>query len=221
MDEHDFSSKIDSITPSPAQLRALTHPIRLRLLGLLRIDGPQTASDLARRTGLNTGSTSYHLRMLAKNGFIEKDQDRSKGRKLFWKSSNTATVTNTPHQDDPEAQTKMDAMYGFQQMVAAEYSRQMLAATSQWQTLAPEWQDASTLSDFPIRVTAQEAKGIVHRIASILLDELHKHPLQNAGESPETNPDDDTQAFTIQLLAFPLHAALSGDLQDDEYDEGE
>jgi DNA-binding MarR family transcriptional regulator len=78
MDEHDFSSKIDSITPSSAQLRALTHPIRLRLLGLLRIDGPQTASDLARRTGLNTGSTSYHLRMLAKNGFIEKDQDRSR-----------------------------------------------------------------------------------------------------------------------------------------------
>ncbi len=62
-----------SITPSPQQLKALTHPTRLRMLGLLRIDGPATATTLAQRLGLNTGATSYHLRQLAQHGFVVDD----------------------------------------------------------------------------------------------------------------------------------------------------
>jgi hypothetical protein len=35
----------------PRQMRALAHPLRLRLLGLLRMDGPATASTLAEEVG--------------------------------------------------------------------------------------------------------------------------------------------------------------------------
>ena len=64
---------LTSITPSPAALKALSHPVRLRMLGLLRIEGPATATSLAARLGLNTGATSYHLRHLAQHGFIVDD----------------------------------------------------------------------------------------------------------------------------------------------------
>ncbi|MGB0191497.1 MAG: helix-turn-helix domain-containing protein, partial [Nocardioides sp.] len=50
------------MTPGPEQLKALTHPVRVRMLGMLRIDGPATSTTLAQRLGLNTGATSYHLR---------------------------------------------------------------------------------------------------------------------------------------------------------------
>ncbi len=42
-------SRVDnsSITPTPQQLRALTHPVRLRMLGILRTEGPTTATALA------------------------------------------------------------------------------------------------------------------------------------------------------------------------------
>ena len=40
---------ITSIAPDPTALKALAHPLRLRMLGLLRIDGPATASGLAER----------------------------------------------------------------------------------------------------------------------------------------------------------------------------
>ena len=43
-----------SITPDIAGLRALSHPVRLRMLGLLRSEGPATATSLARDTGLIT-----------------------------------------------------------------------------------------------------------------------------------------------------------------------
>ncbi len=51
-------------------LKALTHPLRIRLLGMLRQDGPATASELAVRTGESSASTSYHLRVLAKYAFV-------------------------------------------------------------------------------------------------------------------------------------------------------
>ena len=66
---------LTSITPTPAGLKALSHPVRLRMLGLLRTEGPATATTLAARLGLNTGATSYHLRQLAQHGFIVDDDD--------------------------------------------------------------------------------------------------------------------------------------------------
>ena len=38
--------ELSSITPDPTALRALSHPIRLRILGLLRVDGPSTRLSL-------------------------------------------------------------------------------------------------------------------------------------------------------------------------------
>ena len=61
-------------------LRAMAHPLRLRLYGSLVKDGPATASELARRLDESSGATSYHLRMLAKYGFIEDDRERNRGR---------------------------------------------------------------------------------------------------------------------------------------------
>ena len=48
-----------------AAMRALAHPLRMRMVGLLRAEGPATASGLAERLGVSSGLTSYHLRALA------------------------------------------------------------------------------------------------------------------------------------------------------------
>src|SRR5579862_3303759 len=65
-------------------VRALTHPLRLELLDLLRFEGPSTASRLARRVAESSGATSYHLRQLARHGFIERDP-RDGGREVWWR----------------------------------------------------------------------------------------------------------------------------------------
>ena len=65
-------------------VRALTHPLRLELLDLLRFEGPSTASRLGRRVGESSGATSYHLRQLARHGFIERDP-REGGREVWWR----------------------------------------------------------------------------------------------------------------------------------------
>src|SRR5689334_9068168 len=73
------------------QLRTLAHPMRMRLIGLLRKEGPATATALAQRTGTNSGQTSYHLRQLAEAGLVEDDTERSNGRDRWWRASHEAT----------------------------------------------------------------------------------------------------------------------------------
>lgn len=57
----------------PVALRALAHPVRLRLLRLVREHGPVTGAQLAERLGESTASVSYHLSVLARHGFVEPD----------------------------------------------------------------------------------------------------------------------------------------------------
>ncbi|GFN05848.1 hypothetical protein Smic_44040 [Streptomyces microflavus] len=56
---------------SPEVLKALSHPLRLRILRHLGAAGPATSTTLAAALGENTGTLSYHLRMLERSGLIE------------------------------------------------------------------------------------------------------------------------------------------------------
>ena len=95
------------ITPSGAGLRALSHPTRLRMLMLLRLEGPATATQLAQQLKLNTGATSYHLRQLAEHGFIEEDHERGDARDRWWKAAHQSTrmgMTSRPEEEAEDAE---------------------------------------------------------------------------------------------------------------------
>ncbi|MFS0691610.1 helix-turn-helix domain-containing protein [Streptomyces nitrosporeus] len=89
MDNDDSRRMLDP-GGDPAALKALTHPLRLRLLGLLRQHGPATASELAATTGESSASTSYHLRVLAKHAFVQEAEHRD-GRERRWKAVHSVT----------------------------------------------------------------------------------------------------------------------------------
>ncbi|WP_433292978.1 ArsR/SmtB family transcription factor [Actinoplanes sp. CA-030573] len=67
-------------------LKALAHPLRQRLLTWLQRNGAATSADLAAVFGEDRGATSYHLRQLARFGFIAEDSRRSAGRRRYWKA---------------------------------------------------------------------------------------------------------------------------------------
>ena len=68
------------------RLRGLAHPTRVRILNLLEVDGPATATLLADRLHLRSGSTSWHLAKLAEHGLVEEIPDRGSRRERWWKS---------------------------------------------------------------------------------------------------------------------------------------
>ncbi|MBC6461034.1 winged helix-turn-helix domain-containing protein [Actinomadura sp. HBU206391] len=73
------------ILDDPGRLKALSHPLRRRILHRLRAHGPATSTTLGEVLGANTGTTSYHLRQLEKYGFIEEIPERSAGRERWWR----------------------------------------------------------------------------------------------------------------------------------------
>lgn len=73
-----------SIT-DPTVLKALAHPLRLKLLAELGRRGQATATELAAALGESSGSTSYHLRQLHRHGFVVDDPDAGRGRERVWK----------------------------------------------------------------------------------------------------------------------------------------
>src|SRR5215207_258866 len=59
-------------------LKALAHTRRQAILQQLYRKGPATSTGLARDLGWNTGATSYHLREIARYGFVEELPERAR-----------------------------------------------------------------------------------------------------------------------------------------------
>ncbi|NSC19858.1 helix-turn-helix domain-containing protein [Streptomyces albus subsp. chlorinus] len=68
----------------PATLKALAHPLRLKILRQLAVTGPATSTALAEVLGENTGTLSYHLRRLERAGLVEDDPDHAAGGRERW-----------------------------------------------------------------------------------------------------------------------------------------
>jgi DNA-binding transcriptional ArsR family regulator len=75
--------EIRQITDSRV-LAAMAHPLRRRLMDVLRVDGPATASLLSEHTGQAVGNISHHLHALAACDLIEQAPDLARDRRERW-----------------------------------------------------------------------------------------------------------------------------------------
>jgi DNA-binding transcriptional ArsR family regulator len=66
--------------------KAMSHPLRREMLRHLDEHGPATSTTLAGALGENTGTTRYHLRVLADAGVIEEVPERANGRERWWRT---------------------------------------------------------------------------------------------------------------------------------------
>ena len=79
----------------PRIMRALAHPARIAIWQHLGLEGPATATECAAVVGLSPSACSYHLRTLAKYGFVAEDTAHSHdGRERPWRA--TVTALNVP-----------------------------------------------------------------------------------------------------------------------------
>ncbi len=181
-----------SITPTPQQLKALTHPTRLRMLGMLRVDGPATATTLASRLGLNTGATSYHLRQLAQHGFVVDDESQGNGRDRWWKAAHRSTSTDHVV-EDPDVRETAEA---YLQSVVVVMTELMQRAVEELPLVPDEWSDATTFSDWVVKLSPRRAKALVEALATTLSD--------------IEEDDEGAEDFVVQLSAFPYPGRVGG-----------
>ncbi|WP_431925084.1 winged helix-turn-helix domain-containing protein [Nonomuraea jabiensis] len=150
----------------PRVLKAVSHPLRVRLLGLLRSDGPATASELGRKVGESSGSTSYHLRELFKYGFIEEDDDRRDGRERRWRARHRYTSWDAGAMSaTAEGREAIRIMH----LRQAEMVQRVLEEfdTAEW---SRDWVDAAGMSDDMISLPPAALREFNDRAEELLRD---------------------------------------------------
>jgi predicted ArsR family transcriptional regulator len=179
-----------SVTPSAAGLRTLSHPTRLRMLMLLRLEGPTTATRLAQQLGLNTGGTSYHLRQLAEQGFIVEDTERGDARDRWWRAAHESTHAALTSRDTEEDAEIAEA---YLRSVTLLYTETLMQYAAEQRYLPTDWRDASTTSDWHLRLTASRAEELVDAIAALV----------EGWDEDDAGDVADTESFVVNLNAFP------------------
>lgn len=145
-------------------LRALAHPARVQLVGLLRKHGPSTATRLAERLGVNSGTASYHLRQLDAAGFVEEDAERGNARERWWRSVHLSTRFD----DMDLAEQEPEATLTYLHSVAAAYTLRAQRAVNEFHTLPRVWRDAADMSDWALRLTPAETRSLHEELTEVI-----------------------------------------------------
>ena len=145
-------------------MRALAHPTRLALLDHLHSVEHATATECSEFVDDSPSSCSYHLRALAKWGFVE-ETDGGRGRERPWRAT-TARIEFAS--DGPEATVLRDELVGRQQQRVRDSLRRE-------HELPSRWRRAAQTSAATLELTAAELDELGGRFEE-LLDELRARP---------------------------------------------
>jgi DNA-binding transcriptional ArsR family regulator len=178
-------------------LRGVAHPMRLRLLGALRHEGPQTATQLAAQLGESSAATSYHLRTLAAHGFVADAPELGRGRERFWRAVHRSTWFDTPEADAPERELGE----AYLRTVARMYTDNVERSITELADWPQEWVRATSLSDLTMTLTAAEAKQLGQDMMALLM-RYRDQTADRAGDGTER------VAVTTQFQIFPRRGQL-------------
>lgn len=146
----------------PRAIRALAHPVRLAILELLHTEGTANATEAARVTGESPQSCSYHLRALAKYGFVQEtaSDDARETRWTLRAQDIRFTTTGTP-----EAQVAATLL----QSRLLERDERIVADYLQHEDeFSDEWRDAATFGSGTVIVTEDELRELGRAVAELL-----------------------------------------------------
>jgi DNA-binding transcriptional ArsR family regulator len=163
----------DRHVTDPADLKAVAHPLRVRLLALLRKHGPATATELAQRLDTESGSTSYHLRILAKHGFVAEaavdPAGRRHPRERRWAAVHRTTGWSNTRLAATDAGREAAAMMRRRQVEVLIGDVERFEAEQD--RLTPDWVEAAGIGDLRVRLTHDAVTELWSRFYAHL-DEL-------------------------------------------------
>jgi len=175
-------------------LKALAHPLRVKILDALSIHGDFTASGLAERLGESSGATSYHLRQLERHGFVRDIEGKGTGRERWWQRVPGGIMLNaTAMEDTPAMRAATKSL-----LVQLENSRSGLLQEFQdrgWEELSQEWIAATTVSTANLRLSVSQLKEISDAYEVFIDSHLAKFQGQSG---PGLRP------VQIHFNAFPI-----------------
>lgn len=176
-------------------MRALAHPLRLRILDELSINGPLTASGLGERLAESSGATSYHLRQLEKHGLVREVTAKGNARERWWERPPGSMSTPEPEEFPPGSAERLAT-----QLIENEWNRSREAHFHEFlnegrNVFSQEWIDATSVDTTNLRLTPEQ----LHQLVVDLDVVLWKHI-----DAYKTTPTAGSRPVQIHLNAFPL-----------------
>ena len=176
----------------PKAMRALAHPVRMALLDLFNITPTLTATQASEVLGESPANCAFHLRTLAKYGFIE-EVGGGKGRERPWRRSHSSLTI--PRHKDQDPQTRIAAGALGTAMLDRWLDRiQRTIATASW---AEEWEQSVTASNSVRYLTPDEATEATAEMLRVL-DKYRGRTADPALRPAGARPVD------INLFCYPL-----------------
>jgi DNA-binding transcriptional ArsR family regulator len=148
-------------------LKALAHPLRLRLYRALYQARTATASQLADQVDEAVSLVSYHLRKLAAHGVIEEaDRQCADGRERWWQVAlSSFSVRDQDFRDAPERAAAYSAFTRLAFREHVELYERYLDEQSAWEE---KWRSAAFSSRYLARLTADELREASEELGEVL-----------------------------------------------------
>ncbi|MFI6261716.1 winged helix-turn-helix domain-containing protein [Micromonospora sp. NPDC051006] len=147
----------------PKALRGYAHPLRMTLIGLLRQQGPMTATRAAEQLGESVASCSFHLRQLAKYGLAERAPGAD-ARERPWRATARSTSWDDDS-DDPQMRAATDELNAAQLALYTRQAEEFLARRADEPT---SWRAVTGFSDQSLYLTADELAELKERVSALL-----------------------------------------------------
>jgi DNA-binding transcriptional ArsR family regulator len=147
-------------------MRALAHPTRLALLDHLHTVDQATATECGEAVGDSPSSCSYHLRALAKWGFVI-EGERGPGRARPWRAAASRIEFTT---DGLESAVLRDELVARQQQRVRDALRHE-------HELPPRWRRAAQTSSAMLELTPLELEELGERYEA-LVEEFRNRPIR-------------------------------------------
>ena len=186
----------------PTVMRALAHPVRLDLLEALLLEGELTATQAGERVGESPASCSFHLRQLAKYGFVE-ETGGGKGRQRPWRLKDIGTEIAPDSDDDPEAALAAG------QLTRLYFERAINRLRNWWaaeHSFPSRWRNAAVTSQTIWWVTVEELEELNQRMQAELLF-AYAERLKDPARRPEGALPVEFVAFAFPMRPVPEKGA--------------
>ncbi|NNC10835.1 helix-turn-helix transcriptional regulator [Planctomonas sp. JC2975] len=174
-------------------LKALAHPLRMQIFEELVQFGPLTATGLGERLGESSGSMSYHLRELAKHGFVREVEGKGTARERWWERTPGAVSLRSSDDQSESENAAAD-------LIAKTWHHRWFEQTMQFidqadNTIPRRWVEASTISHTSLPLTIEQLEELKTELDALFL---------RLGDRYRGQEADGTRRVQIQFNIYPL-----------------
>ena len=180
------------------EMRALAHPVRIQLLEALAREGPLTATEAAELVDESPANCSFHLRTLAKYGFVE-EAEGGTGRSRPWRRVSIGNSFSAM-QDDAETSIAAHALEDLFQARTFDRLRRWSATQSDYDTA---WQRAAFVNDMITYLTADELEAVEKSLREVLAP--YRERIIDRSERP-----DGAMPVSVAMFGHPIEPTPSG-----------